>query len=168
MYVLRLSPNTKWHQGAHKPNQTQNPERFIIYRQWSSRSGNVECLTTTSSRSILSFLRTLVPHVIIIGAFTKVMQVETAVSCVPLLWGAHAQFQALCITNNNIAGEQHHLTLSPTLTELTNGRMAEATPRMEARLKQRMTNIDRIVGVWERDMMVVPRRPDEQTTPQHE
>ena len=68
------------------------------------------------------------------------MQVETAVSCVPLLWGAHAQFQALCITNNNIAGEQH-LTLSPTLTELTNGRMAEATPRMEARLKQRMTNI---------------------------
>ena len=58
------------------------------------------------------------------------------------LWGAHAQFQALCIVGRIIILlVEQHLTLSPTLTELTIGRMAEAAPRMEARLTMRMTNL---------------------------
>jgi hypothetical protein len=40
-----------------------------------------------------------------------------------------------------LAEQLRLLTLSPTLTELTNGRMAEATPRMEARLTMRMVTI---------------------------
>jgi phage baseplate assembly protein W len=45
-----------------------------------------------------------------------------------------------------LAEQLRLLTLSPTLTELTNGRMAEATPRMEARLTMRMVTINDVDG----------------------
>lgn len=70
------------------------------------------------------------------------MQVETAVSCVPNC-GVHTRSSKLfCIVGRTIILlVEQHLTLSPTLTELTNGRMAEAAPRMEARLIMRMTKL---------------------------
>jgi hypothetical protein len=77
------------------------------------------------------------------------MQVETAVSCVPNC-GVHTRSSKLFVYLSDemklLAEQLRLLTLSPTLTELTNGRMAEATPRMEARLIMRMVTINDVDG----------------------